>query len=83
MREKTLRYPGHMELMRVLRETGFFDTSEIDVCGIGVRPLEVTARLLSAKWRLEEGEEEFTVMRVHHRGLHRRQARLSHIRLVR
>ena len=64
MKEKTLRYPGHSELMRVLGDTGFFGTSKIDVHGTAVRPLDVTAKLLSAKWRLEEGEEELTIMRV-------------------
>ncbi len=64
MREKTLRYPGHIELMRVLRETGFFDKVEIDVKGVSIRPLDVTARLLFPFWQLEEAEPEFTVMRV-------------------
>src|SRR5690606_3475795 len=40
MVEKTLRYPGHAELMEVLRETGFFRTDFIDVGGTAVRPLE-------------------------------------------
>lgn len=64
MKEKTLRYPGHIELMRVLRETGFFDKNEIDVRGVRVRPLDVTARLLFPQWTHEPGEEEFTVLRV-------------------
>jgi saccharopine dehydrogenase-like NADP-dependent oxidoreductase len=64
MKEKTLRYPGHIELMRVLRETGFFDQAEIDVAGVRVRPRDVTAKLLFPKWRFEESEEEFTIMRV-------------------
>ncbi len=64
MKEKTLRYPGHIELMRVLRETGFFDKKEIDVRGVRVRPLDVTARLLFPQWTHEPGEEEFTVLRV-------------------
>ncbi|MBI4718115.1 MAG: saccharopine dehydrogenase NADP-binding domain-containing protein [Planctomycetes bacterium] len=64
MKEKTLRYPGHAELMRVFRETGFFEKQEIEVRGAKVRPLDVTARLLFPKWTHEPGEEEFTVMRV-------------------
>lgn len=64
MREKTLRYPGHVELMRVLRETGFFDKNPIDINGVKVRPLDVTSRLLFAKWKFDESEVEFTVMRV-------------------
>ena len=64
MKEKTLRYPGHVQLMRVLRESGFFDKSEIDVGGVKVRPLDVTSNLLFPLWMFEEGEEEFTILRV-------------------
>ena len=64
MTEKTLRYPGHVELIRVFREAGFFDKEEIEVGGVRVRPLDVTSKLLFPKWRYEEGEEEFTVLRV-------------------
>jgi saccharopine dehydrogenase-like NADP-dependent oxidoreductase len=64
MREKTLRYPGHIELMRVLRETGFFDQSPIDVKGVMVRPRDVTARLLFPRWTYQQDEEEFTILRV-------------------
>ncbi|MGQ0553155.1 MAG: saccharopine dehydrogenase family protein [Planctomycetota bacterium] len=31
MKEKTMRYPGHIALMRVLRETGFFSKEPIEV----------------------------------------------------
>ncbi len=64
MKEKTLRYPGHIELMRVLRETGFFGEEAIDVLGQKVRPLDVTSALLFPKWKAEPGEAEFTVLRV-------------------
>ncbi len=64
MREKTLRYPGHIELMRVLRATGYFDENEIEVKGIKIRPRDLTAKLLFPKWTYEQGEEEFTVLKV-------------------
>lgn len=64
MIEKTLRYPGCIEYLRVLRETGFFSYEEIDVNGKKVRPIDVTAKLLFPKWKLKPGEEEFTVMRI-------------------
>ncbi|HWL92418.1 MAG TPA: saccharopine dehydrogenase C-terminal domain-containing protein [Phycisphaerae bacterium] len=64
MKEKTLRYPGHCELMRVFRETGFFRKEEIEVRGHAVRPLDVMSRLLFEKWRLLPREEEFTILRV-------------------
>ncbi|MDX1617175.1 MAG: saccharopine dehydrogenase C-terminal domain-containing protein [Balneolaceae bacterium] len=64
MRERTLRYPGHVELMRVLRETGFFSEEPVEVEGTEVRPVDLTTRLLFSDWHLEEGEEEFTIMRI-------------------
>ncbi len=64
MKEKTLRYPGYAEKMRMLRETGFFSDTPIEVGGAKVKPIDLTAKLLFPKWELEEGEEELTVMRV-------------------
>src|SRR5260221_1217327 len=64
MKEKTLRYPGHVELMRVLRDTGFFSKEPLEAGGQTIRPLDVTAALLFPKWTFEEGEADLTVMRV-------------------
>jgi saccharopine dehydrogenase-like NADP-dependent oxidoreductase len=64
MKEKTLRYPGHIEKIRMLRETGFFSQEEIEVKGLKIRPLDLTARLLFPKWKLEKGEADLTVMKV-------------------
>ena len=64
MIERTLRYPGHIELMKVLRETGFFSEETINVNEMQVRPIDLTWKLLFPKWKLEEGEEEFTLMRI-------------------
>lgn len=68
MIERTLRYPGHINYMKVLRESGFFSDEAIDIKGQKVKPLDVTARLLFPAWKLNEGEEEFTVMRIIVRG---------------
>lgn len=64
MIEKTLRYPGCIEYLRVLRESGFFSYEPVEINGVPVRPIDVTARLLFPKWKLKPGEEEFTVMRI-------------------
>jgi lysine 6-dehydrogenase len=69
MIEKTLRYPGHIDKIRVLRESGFFSTAEVKVGDVAVRPLELTSRLLFPVWKLQPGEEDFTVMRVTVEGL--------------
>lgn len=64
MKEKTLRYPGHIRLMEVLRESGFFDTNPIEVNGQQVRPIDVNSKLLFKQWKLGAEEPEFTIMRV-------------------
>ncbi len=64
MKEKTLRYPGHAELMRIFRESGFFDETPIEIEGAAVVPRQVTEQLLFDAWRLGEGERDLTVMRV-------------------
>lgn len=64
MKEKTLRYPGHIEYMRVLRETGLFGKEPIEIKGVKIRPLDVTTTLLFPMWKLGPEEEEFTVMHI-------------------
>ena len=64
LKEKTLRYPGHVEYIRVLKESGFFSREKMKVNGVEISPLEFTSRVLIKAWELEEGEEEITVMRV-------------------
>lgn len=64
MKEKTLRYPGHIEKMAVLRETGFFSTEPIDVNGVRVAPRDLTAKLLFPMWKLPPGESDITVMKI-------------------
>ncbi len=64
MKEKTLRYPGHIEIMRVLRETGFFDEREVQLGSQKIRPIDLTTSLLFPKWKLGDEEEEFTIMNV-------------------
>lgn len=64
MREKTMRYPGHIEIMRVFRELGLFSEDEVTVKGVTIRPRDLTASLLFPKWTYAPGEEDLTVMRV-------------------
>jgi saccharopine dehydrogenase-like NADP-dependent oxidoreductase len=57
MWEKTLRYPGHVEKVRLLRELGFFSDESLDVRGSNVSPRLVTARLLERSlWKPEIGD---------------------------
>ncbi len=64
MKEKTMRYPGHIDLMRAMRETGFFSKEPVQLNGVPVVPLELTSALMFPKWTYEPGERDLTVMRV-------------------
>ena len=64
MIEKTLRYPGCVEYLKVLRETGFFSQEHVKVNGVDIRPIDLTSKLLFPLWKLKPGEKEFTVMRI-------------------
>jgi saccharopine dehydrogenase-like NADP-dependent oxidoreductase len=64
MREKTMRYPGHANLMRVFRESGFFNLEKVEVDGQGVQPLALTSRLLFDQWKMKDGDRDLTVMQV-------------------
>ena len=64
MKEKTLRYPGHVEYIKVLKESGFFSEERIDLNGTKISPLDLTSKILFNEWKLGETEAELTVMRV-------------------
>ncbi len=64
MKEKTLRYPGHVEYIKVLKASGFFNTEKIKVNNNYITPLDFTSKILFNEWKLEENEEEITVMKV-------------------
>lgn len=65
MKEKTLRYPGHIQKMALLRDCGFFSEEPRDVAGQQVRPLDLAGQLLFPMWKLEKGESEFTLLQIH------------------
>ncbi len=64
MKEKTLRYPGHIDLIIALQQAGFFDTTALRIKEIDITPLDFTSKLLVNEWKLGPEEEEFTVMKV-------------------
>jgi saccharopine dehydrogenase-like NADP-dependent oxidoreductase len=69
MIEKTLRYPGCVEYLKVLRASGFFSYEELEVNGTKVRPIDVTAKLLFPKWEMKAGDKDFTIMRIIIKGI--------------
>jgi saccharopine dehydrogenase-like NADP-dependent oxidoreductase len=64
MKEKTLRYPGHIDIIIAMQQAGFFDELPIRINDTDVTPLEFTSKLLVDQWKLGPEEEEFTVMKV-------------------
>jgi saccharopine dehydrogenase-like NADP-dependent oxidoreductase len=69
MKEKTLRYPGHVEYISVLKDSGFFDQKSIKIKGVSISPLEFTSKILFNEWKLGEKEEELTIMKISIKGV--------------
>jgi saccharopine dehydrogenase-like NADP-dependent oxidoreductase len=64
MKEKTLRYHGHIAKMALLRDTGFFSEERVEVDGHMIRPVDFTAKLMFPHWQMEEGEVDITVLQI-------------------
>lgn len=72
--EKTLRYPGHLALIRGLYDLGMFSSAPVKVGKVKIAPRALTARLFLEKF--SGGAPDVTVLRVEaHRG--RRKARFT------
>lgn len=68
MWEKTLRYPGHAQRIRLLRRLGFLDDQPITVDGISLPPKKLTAELLERKLRKPQ-IRDIVVMKVEVAGI--------------
>ncbi|RLE52270.1 MAG: saccharopine dehydrogenase [Candidatus Methanomethylicota archaeon] len=64
MCEKTIRWPGHAEKVKVLRDLGFFDADPIEIGGVKISPRLLSAKLMNEKLRMEEGDKDITVLLV-------------------
>lgn len=64
MKERTLRYPGHIGLIKAMMKGGFFDTRKINVNGVEISPLEFSSAILLDQWKSAPDEQEFTLMRI-------------------
>ncbi len=63
-KEKTLRYPGHVEMIIALKDAGFFSEVPMEINGTQLTPLQFTSSILFNEWKLGPEEEELTVMKV-------------------
>ena len=64
MKEKTMRYPGHIEKIKFLKEAGFFSEKAVKMGSKMIRPIDMAAKLLFSQWKLEPGEKDITIMQV-------------------
>jgi lysine 6-dehydrogenase len=64
MKEKTLRYPGYIDKIKLLKDSGFFAEDTLDFDGIKIRPIDFTNKILFDKWKLNPEDDELTVMRI-------------------
>jgi lysine 6-dehydrogenase len=69
MKEKTLRYPGHIRLIKALQVAGFFSKEPVEMNGVMISPFDFTSKILFRSWEPVAGEPEFTVLRVIIRGV--------------
>jgi len=64
MKEKTLRYKGHVDIIISLRDAGLLSEIPVSHKGKKIVPLELTSQLLIDQWKLGPNEEEMTIMKV-------------------
>ncbi|NCC62887.1 MAG: saccharopine dehydrogenase [Verrucomicrobiae bacterium] len=66
MEERTMRWPGHVAQMRLLREMGLFDEEKRDLGGVEVVPRDIACDLLFPMWKMEpeKGDRDLTIMQV-------------------
>src|SRR5678815_4521811 len=66
MEYKTLRYPGHAEIMETIRDLGLLDLDPVDVDGIKVSPRDVFVAAVGPK--LAKKGKDLLALRVTVRG---------------
>jgi lysine 6-dehydrogenase len=57
MEYKTLRYPGHAQIMEAIRELGFLDLDPVEVKGSHVIPRDVAVTVMGKKLRKPKGKD--------------------------
>ena len=64
MKEKTLRFPGHIRMIQALKAAGFLDQEPLKIKGQEFVPFDITSEILFKAWKLNPEDREFTVMRI-------------------
>ncbi len=68
MEYKTLRYPGHAEIVEAIRDLGFLDLEPVDVKGVHVVPRDLAVTVMTPRLRRPEGRD-LVALRVVVRGM--------------
>jgi len=64
MKEKTLRFPGHIKMIQALKAAGFLDYEPLKLKGQDFIPFEITSEIIFKAWKLNPEDKEFTIMRI-------------------
>ena len=64
IKEQTLRYPGHIDLIIALKDAGFFSEEKININNTEISALQFTTKILFNDWKLGSEEAELTVLRI-------------------
>lgn len=66
--EKTLRYPGHYELMRGLYDLGFFSNDKVALGSVKISPREFASRLFAEKFTGKDPDVTVMCVEAHNSG---------------
>ena len=64
--EKTLRYPGHVRMLRALYDLGLFSSRKRLVSGTEIAPRQIISRLFEEKFASDEPEVTLLRVEAHH-----------------
>jgi saccharopine dehydrogenase-like NADP-dependent oxidoreductase len=64
MKEKTLRFPGHIRMIQALKAAGFLDQEPLKIKDQEFVPFDITSEILFKAWKLNPEDKEFTIMRI-------------------
>lgn len=64
MVEKTMRYPGSVKYLQMLKKVGFFSDQLLKVGNVEIKPLDLTTQLLLPEWKMGPEDRDLTVMRI-------------------
>ena len=63
MEERTIRHPGHFDVIDTLKSLGFLSEEDVDMGQHQtIAPVDLTCELLHPHWQLNEGEEDYSIL---------------------